>query len=177
MKNAKLFIALTALIATPALAQDESAPSVRDLFKKPPTAAEGEVTEDGTITYQPWNRDPSFRGDGVGQVDEVERPTWNSRPLGGALLRGLDKVSGRITDVSVPVGETTVIYDRLEITVNQCRMPPPEAPSDAFAHLTMKDRKHRDALAFQGWMFASSPALSAMDHQRYDVWVLTCITS
>ena len=27
---------------------------------------------------------------------------------------------------------------------------------------------------FSGWMFASSPALSAMEHPVYDVWVLDC---
>ena len=27
---------------------------------------------------------------------------------------------------------------------------------------------------FSGWMFASSPALSAMEHPIYDVWVLSC---
>ena len=29
---------------------------------------------------------------------------------------------------------------------------------------------------FAGWMVASSPALSALDHARYDVWVLRCVT-
>ena len=28
---------------------------------------------------------------------------------------------------------------------------------------------------FSGWMFASSPALSAMNHPVYDVWVIDCI--
>ena len=27
---------------------------------------------------------------------------------------------------------------------------------------------------FSGWMFASSPALSAMEHPVYDLWVLDC---
>jgi len=30
------------------------------------------------------------------------------------------------------------------------------------------------AWAFSGWMFSSSPAVSAMDHAVYDVWVLEC---
>ncbi len=28
---------------------------------------------------------------------------------------------------------------------------------------------------FSGWMFASSPGLSYMDHPIYDVWVLDCL--
>ena len=27
---------------------------------------------------------------------------------------------------------------------------------------------------FTGWMFASSPALNALEHPVYDVWVLDC---
>ena len=27
---------------------------------------------------------------------------------------------------------------------------------------------------FQGWMFASSPALNAMEHPVFDVWLLDC---
>ena len=32
-------------------------------------------------------------------------------------------------------------------------------------------------VAFSGWMVASSPALNALDHSRYDIWVLRCMTS
>ncbi|MFT5180431.1 MAG: hypothetical protein ACI8S3_000304, partial [Alphaproteobacteria bacterium] len=28
---------------------------------------------------------------------------------------------------------------------------------------------------FSGWMFASSPALSALEHAVYDVWVVDCM--
>ncbi|MGB0800115.1 MAG: DUF2155 domain-containing protein, partial [Planktomarina sp.] len=28
-----------------------------------------------------------------------------------------------------------------------------------------------------GWMVASSPALNALEHPRYDIWVLRCKTS
>jgi hypothetical protein len=27
---------------------------------------------------------------------------------------------------------------------------------------------------FRGWMFASAPAVSAMDHPVYDIWVVDC---
>jgi len=41
------------------------------------------------------------------------------------------------------------------------------------------DQKADDDLAaeFSGWMFADSPALSALDHPRYDLWVINCTTS
>ena len=31
-----------------------------------------------------------------------------------------------------------------------------------------------EELLFSGWMFASSPGLSALEHPVYDVWVIRC---
>lgn len=90
----------------------------------------------------------------------------------GALLRGLDKVSGQSTDLPVNVGEA-VDFGRLEVRLGECRYPAADPESDAFAQLTITDRNARKAL-FSGWMVASSPALSALDDARYDVWVVAC---
>lgn len=90
----------------------------------------------------------------------------------GALLRGLDKVSGRTTDFNLSVGDS-VRYGRLEIRLGECRFPASDPSSDAFAQLTVSDMSQNVTL-FSGWMIASSPALSAMDDTRYDVWVISC---
>ena len=90
----------------------------------------------------------------------------------GALLRGLDKVSGRTTDMQLQVGEATR-YGRLEVRLAECRYPAGNPASDAFAQLTIIDTAQNVTL-FSGWMIASSPALSALDDARYDVWVISC---
>lgn len=118
----------------------------------------------------------SLPGDGLGEVIEVERPVSRSEPRAVAVLRGIDKISGLVSDIRAPVDEP-VPYERLTITVSECREPPADEASDAFAFLKISDPKSGAAPVFSGWMFASSPALSAMDHQRYDVWVLSCATS
>lgn len=112
----------------------------------------------------------------VEEVIAVERPESHSEPRPFALLRGLDKISGRVTDIHAQVGEP-VTYERLTILVEQCREPAAEDAEDAFVFLRIRDERAEGAVVFSGWMFASSPALSAMDHQRYDVWVLSCATS
>lgn len=91
----------------------------------------------------------------------------------GAVLRGLDTVSGITTDLTVRNGET-VEYGRLTVTVSDCRFPQDNPAADAFAHVTVRDVN--DGAVFDGWMIASSPALSALDHPRYDVWVMHCIS-
>ena len=93
----------------------------------------------------------------------------------GALLRGLDKVSGEVTDLDLSVGET-VRLGRLAVTLGDCRYPVGDPAGDAFAHLTVEVEGLSDP-AFDGWMVASSPALSALDHPRYDVWVIRCRSS
>ena len=90
----------------------------------------------------------------------------------GAVLRGLDRTNGAITDFTVAPGET-LQYERLLVTLRECRYPEGNDQAEAFAYLVIQDIRD-DVAAFEGWMFASSPALSALDHPRYDVWVLNC---
>lgn len=93
----------------------------------------------------------------------------------GVVLRALDKVNGQTTDVQVPSGGLTEAFG-LTIELADCRYPAENPTGDAFAFLTIRDTGQQD-IRFQGWMIASSPALNALDHSRYDVWVLRCITS
>jgi hypothetical protein len=87
-------------------------------------------------------------------------------------LRALDTITGLVEDIDLAVGDTTV-YERLMISVKECRYPSGNISADAFAFLVIRDV--RETLpAFEGWMIASSPALSALEHPRYDVWVLRC---
>lgn len=93
---------------------------------------------------------------------------------GGAQLRGLDRINGVYTDINLRPGET-VEYERLSIELIECRYPEGQTATEAFANLRIRDLRE-DLATFAGWMFASSPALSALDHPRYDVWVLRCNT-
>jgi hypothetical protein len=93
----------------------------------------------------------------------------------GALLRGLDKVNGQTTDVEIYSGGGRAVFG-LEVDLADCRFPAGNPTGEAYAFLTIRPSTTRD-IVFQGWMVASSPALNALDHSRYDVWVLRCITS
>ena len=92
----------------------------------------------------------------------------------GGILRVLDKSTGLITDVELMSGEARTI-GLLTIRLTECRYPSDNPSGDAYQWLTIT---YRDAIepAFRGWMIASEPAVSAMDHPRYDVWALRCIT-
>lgn len=92
----------------------------------------------------------------------------------GVVLRGLDKVDGDVTDLTLASGESGAI-GRLTVTLGECRYPQGSA-SDSFAFLTIQDAQTQEVF-FDGWMIASSPALNALEHPRYDVWVLRCKTT
>lgn len=97
-----------------------------------------------------------------------------------AVLQGLDKVTARISTIRAPLGQP-VRFGTLVITVRTCNKAPPEEPPEVAVFLEVFDLRRGLALApvlvFSGWMFASSPALSAMEHAVYDVWALDCANS
>lgn len=92
-----------------------------------------------------------------------------------AELQGLDKVTARTQRFFAPVGEATR-FGTLAITVGDCLVNVPEAPPESVAYLTIVDNKPGQApeKLFAGWMFASTPSLSTLDHGVYDVRVLSC---
>lgn len=93
----------------------------------------------------------------------------------GAVLRGLDKVNGETRDIEVSSGSGGTVFG-LDVALRDCRYPADNPTGDAYAYLTIRETGAAPTL-FEGWMIASSPALNALDHSRYDVWVLRCITS
>ncbi len=97
-------------------------------------------------------------------------------PGTGAILQALDKVTARITRLDVPVGKTAT-FGTLRILVHACRKAPPEDTPESAAHLDIVEARPGAAEKplFSGWMFASSPALSALEHPVYDIWVKDCI--
>ena len=93
----------------------------------------------------------------------------------GVELRVLDKLNGTVQDIEFLNGETKQ-FNQLKITVAECRYPRLNPSGDSFANLTITYRESADPI-FQGWLIASAPALNALEHPRYDVWVLRCIRS
>ena len=90
------------------------------------------------------------------------------------VLRGLDKVTGRTSTMTVNVGEKAR-FGALDVYVRVCFTHPPEETPENAAYLDIVENKSEGQLKlFSGWMFSSSPALSAMEHPVFDVWVIRC---
>ena len=103
----------------------------------------------------------------AGAAEMIREPT--------AQLQGLDKITARISQFDAPVG-ATVRFGNLSIVVRDCRRSPPEERPENAAFVEIYETRPGEAKErlFSGWMFSSSPALSALEHAVYDVNLLAC---
>lgn len=94
-------------------------------------------------------------------------------------LQTLEKITGRVRGVDVAVGTPTQV-GTLVITLRACRKRPQEDTPETAAFFEINEQRPGEATAtrlFTGWMFASSPAVAALEHPVYDVWLVDCKTS
>ncbi len=93
-----------------------------------------------------------------------------------AQLQAMDKITGRVSEIEVPVnGE--VKFGSFSIVVRSCKATPPEETPENYAFVDVADTTKDSKLynIFKGWMMSSSPALNAVEHPIYDVWLLKCV--
>lgn len=96
------------------------------------------------------------------------------------VLRTLDKVTATTKDYTVRIGDE-LKYGSLTVAVKHCEKKPPEEVPETYAFLQIDDlkldgkgEKGEQERVFSGWMMASNPAISALDHGVYDIWVIDC---
>ncbi len=96
-----------------------------------------------------------------------------SNPI--AYFAGLDKITGRLTKFDVYMDET-VQFGALQITPRACYSRPPNETQriSVFVEVEQVSLQGSTRRIFTGWMFADSPALNAVDHAVYDLWLVEC---
>jgi hypothetical protein len=98
-----------------------------------------------------------------------------SVPMPMAELQALDKVTARIRTLRAPVGGSVEVGS-LTVRVLACYVTEPSEPPESAVFLQIdEDSPVEPVRLFSGWMFASSPGLSALDHPVYDVWLTACV--
>ena len=106
--------------------------------------------------------------------DEQFTPIPTGKPT-ALVMRGLDKITGRPTDIVAPMN-VPVKFATLTITARTCYSTPPTEPPETTAFLQIDDHRPDQSArqVFSGWMFSSTPSLNGMQHPLYDVWVISC---
>jgi hypothetical protein len=104
---------------------------------------------------------------GTAMAEMIREPT--------AIIQGLDKVAARVSQFEAPVGRA-VHYGKLLVLVRDCERNAPEDRPENAAFVEVYEERPGEAKErlFAGWMFSSSPALSALEHPVYDVTLLEC---
>jgi hypothetical protein len=150
---APAFLFFMAVAAVPALAQDVSGSPVATSGANP--ASDNSATDNTQTAPAPPPAKPV-----------------------AVVLRGLDKITGRATDIVAPI-DKPVQFATLTITARTCYSTPPTEPPEttAFLHISEKRPGQAAKQVFSGWMFASTPSINGMEHPLYDVWVITCKTN
>jgi len=98
-----------------------------------------------------------------------------------AILKGLNKITARTSLLIIKKGRK-IRFGNLEITLHECWKAPPTEKAETKALVEIWEKKEPGSLSsekknrvFLGWMFASSPALSALEHPVYDVTIRDCL--
>ena len=109
-----------------------------------------------------------------------EAPPAPPPPLADApgttlMLRGLDKITGRPTNIVAPIGKP-VQFATLTITARYCYSTPPSETPETTAFVQIEDHRPDQPArrVFSGWMYGSTPGLNGVEHPLYDVWVISC---
>jgi hypothetical protein len=129
------------------------------------------------VTPAPANPPPPQPADTSAQPDDTVITEMPSQKIANAraVFSGLDKITGRIISFDAAIGET-VQFGALQVTARVCyTRPPTEATNtDAFIEVDEVTLQGEIKRIFDGWMFASSPGLHAVEHPIYDVWLTDC---
>ena len=95
------------------------------------------------------------------------------------IFQGLDKITARIKTFEIKVGVSKT-FGILDINLQKCVYTKPLDEPESIAYIKVLDLSDinlvtKDKLSiFEGWIFASSPAVNAMEHPVYDVSLISC---
>ncbi len=91
-------------------------------------------------------------------------------------MQAMDKITGRVSVIEAPVN-SEIRFGSFSIVVRACKTRPPEETPENYAFVDVVDNYNGEnpVNIFKGWMLSSSPALNAVEHPIYDVWLLQCL--
>lgn len=121
------------------------------------------------------------------EIAQTEK-TNSSGGYGYATIQVLNKTNAKTTILKMKVGEETK-FGQLTITAQKCwqasldQKPESKILLDVFEEQAQKREDNQKASSdpvlvnkriFYGWMFASSPSISGLEHPVYDIVALSC---
>lgn len=94
------------------------------------------------------------------------------------IVRALNKVTGQSSLLEIKPGETAA-FGNLDITAVTCQASLPDSQVDYAGLLELNEHvpgQVQPKLRFRGWMYATSPSVTSLEHPIYDVTMVKCDT-
>lgn len=175
-KGVFLFVFMACVAAQAARAQMIDDKMMPPVLVAPPVPAINDAQDD----FQPENNDIiaplSILQVPVLDIPDDDEIDGDVRPMLVGTFSLLHKVTAKVQQIQLLSGQEYAIGD-MSLTMHECLSTPPEEPPETKAFLQISEFKAgRDKPLFNGWMFASSPGINAMDHPVFDIWPLACKT-
>lgn len=175
-KGVFLFVFMACVAAQAARAQMIDDKMMPPVLVAPPVPAINDAQDD----FQPENNDIiaplSILQVPVLDIPDDDEIDGDVRPMLVGTFSLLHKVTAKVQQIQLLSGQEYAIGD-MSLTMHDCLSTPPEEPPETKAFLQISEFKAgRDKPLFNGWMFASSPGINAMDHPVFDIWPLACKT-
>ncbi len=105
-------------------------------------------------------------------IDKVDPSRFNTV----AIIQGLNKITAKTLLLEIKVGDT-IKFGKLSITAHKCWQAPLDQKPESKILLEIYDSGNKDdsrTRIFYGWMFSSSPSISALEHPIYDIAAVGC---
>jgi hypothetical protein len=175
-KGIFLLVFMACVAAQAARAQMIDDKMMPPVLVAPPVPAINDAQDD----FQPENNDIiaplSILQVPVLDIPDDDEIDGDVRPMLVGTFSLLHKVTAKVQQIQLLSGQEYAIGD-MSLTMHDCLSTPPEEPPETKAFLQISEFKAgRDKPLFNGWMFASSPGINAMDHPVFDIWPLACKT-
>lgn len=102
--------------------------------------------------------------------------TASEIPTNAALMQAMDKVTGRVNKITVPV-KGKISFGDFSLVLRSCKKRPAEETPENFAFIDVTDKSFGsdEYNIFRGWIISSTPGINAIEHPIYDIWLLECI--
>lgn len=143
-------------------------------------------TETAEVVREPDVVDEVTQAEVTGEVTTITEEVQDAGPRarhGVVVVQILDKVSAETERFEVRVGGSPVRSRGLIFTARACETSAEgERVRDAAAYLEISARppelvqqgQPQTRQVYRGWMFASTPSVSPLEHPLYDAWVVGC---
>ncbi len=122
----------------------------------------------------PAKEDPSDPTELTSPIFEPENGVHVPRKL---VLRVLNKVTGQSQLITLKPSEN-VRMGQLQITAVNCQTSAVKSQTDHAGLIDISEQRPGEKTLkqlFRGWMYASSPSITALEHPVYDVTMVECV--